>query len=232
MSDLAKLTITPKEVLDLGLGFKEIKVLFNPNTYSIVKGVSWTPVTSDQRNPCGQPVRGLNAPELQFAGGQGRTLSLDLFFDTTEETDDSKVDVRNLTNKIVKLTRIVRALKPPRPPVCEVAWGKAPPQHSDFPFNGVISQLTQHFNLFRDDGSPVRANLTVAFQEWLPSDQDQKETDPEFTTRLVKRGDTLSSIAAAVYRDPSLWRVIAEVNRLDDPRQIQIGQRLSIPRLR
>ena len=78
----------------------------------------------------------------------------------------------------------------------------------------------------------MRANLTVAFTEYLDPKKDQLENDPEFTTRLVKRGDTLSSIAGEVYRNPALWRVIAEANLLDDPRQLQVGLRLNIPKVR
>jgi nucleoid-associated protein YgaU len=219
MSALAKLTIQPESKSKLPM----IKALFNPNTYSIVKSVSWA----------GPADRRKNAPALEFGGGQSRTLSLDLFFDTTEETDNTQKDVRNLTNQIVKLTRIERDLDPdrPRPPFCQVAWGEVTPPGSDFPFTGVVTQLTQRFNLFLDDGRPVRANLTVAFTEYLDPKVDELQNDPEFTTRLVKRGDTLSSIAGEVYRDPTLWRVIAEANRLDDPRQVPVGLRLNIPKI-
>lgn len=226
MTALAKMTITPEPKST----FAPIKVLFNPNTYSIGKSVSWTAAPAKSQ-PAGQTERRKNAPALEFGGGQSRTLSLDLFFDTTEETDDAKKDVRNLTNQIVKLTRIVRSLDPQRPPVCVVSWGEATPPGSDFPFTGVVSQLTQRFNLFLPDGRPVRANLTVAFTEYLDPKKDQLTNDPEFTTRLIKRGDTLSSIAAEVYRDPTLWRVIAEANRLDDPRQVPVGLRLNIPKI-
>ena len=226
MTALAKLTITPESASK----FAPIEVMFNPNTYSIGKSVSWTAAT-----PVGsagsQTERNKNAPALQFGGGQSRTMTLNLFFDTTEQTDDTKKDVRNLTNQIVKLTRIVRNLDPQRPPVCVVSWGKATPAGSDFPFTGVVTQLTQQFNLFLPDGRPVRANLTVAFTEFLDPTKDELQNDPEFTTRLVKRGDTLSSIAADVYHDPTLWRVIAEANQLDDPRQIPVGLRLNIPKI-
>jgi nucleoid-associated protein YgaU len=57
-----------------------------------------------------------------------------------------------------------------------------------------------------------------------------RQTDPELTTRMVKRGDTLSNIAAEVYRDAALWRLIAEANSLDDPRALEIGRRLTIPK--
>lgn len=229
MTDLAKLTITPEPTSKM----KAIKVLFNPNTYSITKSVSWTALarrTASKREQ--EQERAKNAPELQFSGGQSRTLSLELFFDTTEEKNNASKDVRNLTNQIVKLTRIVRTLKPqPRPPVCVVSWGTATPAGSDFPFTGVVSQLTQRFNLFLPDGRPVRANLTVAFTEQLDPKKDALENDPEFTTRLVKRGDTLSSIAGEFYRNPTMWRVIAEANQLDDPRQVTVGLRLNIPKV-
>ena len=226
MTALAKMTIAPEPKSNLA----PIEVLFNPNAYSISKSVSWSAATG-AGNAAGQTDRRKNAPALQFGGGQSRTLSLELFFDTTEETDDAKKDVRSLTNNIVKLTRIVRDLDPQRPPVCVVSWGKETPPGSDFPFTGVVSQLTQRFNLFMADGRPVRATLTVAFTEYLDPTKDELENDPEFTTRLVKRGDTLSSIAGQVYRDPTNWRVIAEANGVDDARRIAVGVRLNIPKL-
>jgi Contractile injection system tube protein/LysM domain len=219
MTKFEKLTITPES----GSKFDPIEVLFNPNSYSITKSVSWNA-------PAGQTQRGHNAPALQFSGGQSRTLSLELFFDTTEEADPAKQDVRNLTNKIVKLTRIVRDLDPQRPPVCVVSWGQVTPPGSDFPFIGVITQLTQRFNLFLMDGKPVRATLTVAFMEYLDPTKDELQNDPDFTTRVVKRGDSLSSIAGDVYHDPTMWRVIADANALDDPRQLPPGFRLNIPK--
>jgi nucleoid-associated protein YgaU len=35
--------------------------------------------------------------------------------------------------------------------------------------------------------------------------------------RAIKAGDRLPVIAAEVYGDPRLWRVIAEANGIDDP---------------
>jgi hypothetical protein len=164
MSTLAKLTIEP----EAASGFPAIKVQYNPNTYSIGKSVSWPrpKTTTDDQDA----DRRRNAPPTDFGGGQSRSLSFDLFFDTTEETADAKKDVRNLTNQIVRLTRIVPKLG--RSPRCKVSWGAPPPDDSDLPFTGVVTQLTQHFNLFLPDGRPVRANLTVAFTEWLDPEQD------------------------------------------------------------
>jgi nucleoid-associated protein YgaU len=37
------------------------------------------------------------------------------------------------------------------------------------------------------------------------------------TVRAIKAGDRLPAIAAEVYGDPRLWRVIAEANDIDNP---------------
>jgi LysM repeat protein len=54
---------------------------------------------------------------------------------------------------------------------------------------------------------------------------------PEPTTYVVQPGDTLWRIAAKVYGDGSLWRIIFEANRdtLSDPGRIRPGQVLKIP---
>jgi nucleoid-associated protein YgaU len=47
----------------------------------------------------------------------------------------------------------------------------------------------------------------------------------------VKEGETISLIAAQEYGDPSLWRIIADENRLEDPRRLAVGSLLVIPPL-
>lgn len=246
---LEKLTITPLTDKDQPVSSKAVKVLFNPASYSISKTVNWSAGASSPSPPgataeqvaaaakaaaaAAETNRTLNAPILNFGGGAGRTLSMELFFDVTEPVvkGGSKVtikDVREETDKVVKLTRIDRNLKPPRPPVCEVSWGGS--KGIDFPFRGVLTSLTQNFSLFSEDGKPLRAKLTVAFMEVKGWKDDQLENDPEFTTRVVKLGDSLSNIAAEMYADPKLWRTIAEANNLDDPRRLQTGMILHIPK--
>lgn len=193
-----------------------ITVAFNPTTYSISKSLSWTASggSNDTRT---------NAPTLAFGGGGSRHLALELFFDST----DSQRDVRLQTDRIVRLTHILRHLDNPRPPICKLVWGG---KSADFPFVGVVSSLEQQFLLFHATGQPLRATLKVAFQEFLVLGDDQKKTDPELTTRVVRRGDSLASIAAQVYDDPSAWRAIARANRIENPLAIAPGTKLTLPK--
>jgi nucleoid-associated protein YgaU len=50
-------------------------------------------------------------------------------------------------------------------------------------------------------------------------------------TWLVAVGDRLDRIAFAVYKDAGLWRVLAEANRIADPRTLEPGRLLDVPKL-
>ena len=232
---LAKLTITPfAKKGDRYERLAPIPVLFNPESYSIAKAVTWSPPQNSGGGGGAKTQSKVNAPIISFGGGGSRQLSLELFFDVTApiERNGQKIviqDVREETNKIVTLTRIERDEDQPR--VCEIAWGKAP-VGSDFPFVGAISSLTQKFVQFKRDGTPVRANLTVTLIEFLDPKLDKLRTDPELTTHVIRGGDSLSNIAAELYRDPTRWRIIAEANNIDDPRDLEVGRRLTIPKIR
>lgn len=222
VQSMKKLTIRPLPPSQL----PEISVPFNPTSYSLTKTVNWTPPHT-RTDTVTEAQRGYNAPPLESGGGESRVLAMELFFDVTENPDVR--DVRIQTNQVARLAMIERDSG--HPPVCELRWG-SPIGSTDFPFKGVITNLVQTFTLFTSNGEPVQAKLNVTFREYIDPTDDKRETDPELTTRIVKRGDTLSSIAAEVYNNPKLWRVIADANHLDNPLDLKPGTSLSIRELR
>jgi hypothetical protein len=214
---VVKLKITPESGPPSAKPLEPVVALFNPSSYTITKSVTWNR-TSDAR---------ANAPPVTFGGGGARELALELFFDVTEVANPNK-DVRDETDKLVKMTRIVRSREKPRPPICTVVWDGQ--KRADFPFKGVISNLTQRFTLFNSNGRPLRATVNVTFTEFLERTDDLIETDPELSTRTVQRGDDLPRIAAEVYLDPTVWRVIALANRIEDPFALVVGSILTLPK--
>jgi len=62
--------------------------------------------------------------------------------------------------------------------------------------------------------------------------RETENTSPDVEKRYVVRtGETLSSISAAVYRDPSKWRELAVANAITDPTRVPAGTVLTVPRL-
>jgi nucleoid-associated protein YgaU len=204
---------------------REIEVLFNPAEYTIEQSNTWTPQNKQGREP-----------EYQFTQTDLKKLTMELFFDSYE----AKTDVRQYTDKIAKLMSVTidEGENGKRPPICRVTWGDAPTglTNPDFPFQGVLVSLRQQFVLFDENGVPVRAKLNVTFQEYL-TPQEIEERFPRrssFPTRTytVKQGDTLSTIAAIVWKKPQEWRRIARANKIQNPRILQPGRILVIPAIR
>jgi nucleoid-associated protein YgaU len=199
---------------------EEFSVLFNPTEYSIDDASTW----SDQ-DRMGQK------PELQYTGGARKKLSMELFFDTHE----SKSDVREHTGKIAGLLEFNSDAH--RPPKVTLSWGKEPPAGvpQEFPFTAVLESLKQQFILFMSDGTPVRAKLSVSFVQFTLPEEELKKNDPSSPdhtkTYLVKTGDTISGIAGLFYKKPRWWRYIARANDIVNPRQLEPGQMLVIPRI-
>lgn len=216
--------------------FEPIEVLFNPNELTFSK-TGWQSSEKYGLVPADEAM----------------SLSVELFFDTSlpqptlgglaQSTAMNLVgrsallpgigrpkDVRNYTKPIVKLTEPQGNLgAQPRPPICQLRWGNP----KEVFFQGVLKSVTQTFSRFLENGTPVRATLSCEFEEWEASEHKQKQQNQiDDPIRVVRRGETLSSIAAEEYGDPSLWRVIAVANRMDNPRQLMAGQRLTVPPLR
>jgi nucleoid-associated protein YgaU len=99
----------------------------------------------------------------------------------------------------------------------------------------VLAKVSQKFIMFRSDGVPVRARLTVTFHEFTNEDIEPKEIKRETAdyskVHVVVQGETLSGIAATHYKNPALWRPIAVINRVGNPRELPTGRELRIPPL-
>jgi len=145
-----------------------------------------------------------------------------LTFDTYEEG----TDVTDATDQIYDLLYLDPSTH--APPICELTWGT-------FSFCGVLDHVSGRFTLFLADGTPVRATLSVVFNEFIDVDvlvqENPTESADHRKTRLVKSGDRIDNIAAEEYGDPAKWRAIAEANDLDDPSQLEPGYVLIVPRL-
>jgi nucleoid-associated protein YgaU len=154
---------------------------------------------------------------------------MELFFDTylpLTTKSQAPRDVREETQKIVNLMQIHSEFH--APPVLEISW-------ASLFFRCVLARVSQKFIMFLNDGRPVRARLSVTFNEFIDEEREAKEVNRQTAdyskAHTVIQGETLSSIASRFYGDPQVWRPIAIANELADPRAIFTGQVLRIPSL-
>jgi hypothetical protein len=189
-----------------------IEVMFNPEEYSLNR----------DNNFASQAIPGLSSPLLQFAHGNLRTLDMELLFDTYEQL----TDVRLETERFIHLMEIDPALH--APPILIVSW-------ASLQFRCVLTKANQKFLLFLNDGRPVRARITASFTEFIDAEHEalevKRETADYTKQHTVLQGETIANIAFLYYSNPTLWRPIAVLNRLDNPRDLNAGQLLTIPSL-
>ncbi len=209
-----------------------LPVQFNPTEVTFAKGAQLAEIG----------IPGIDAPIQQFVRGQAEKLTLDLFFDTTENGMDAQAtSVTMLTDQFYSLVKINP--KTHAPPVCQFAWNDPSFPGANLPanyaqqkrlsFRCIIENISQKFTLFSPQGIPLRATLTVTLREYKSLDQQLKELNlqsPDHTKAYVtQRGDTLSAIAGKLYGSPAQWRPLATSNGITDPRRLTPGRVMEAP---
>lgn len=209
-----------KAAIHILLGSRQgqvLRVLFNPTDYSIERANTFK----------ASALPGLSGPLLQFIHGEADVLSMELFLDDyTDRPPPGTKSVQERLEDLAALLEIDRDLHAP-PPV-QFVWGK-------LSFKAVIEKLSRKITLFQPDGTPARATLSVSFKEYktlpeLVSDPRLQSADKS-KRRVIVGLDSLWAMAGREYDSPALWRVIAEHNDLDDPREVSGGDWLTVPSL-
>jgi nucleoid-associated protein YgaU len=200
---------------------------YPPAQYSISKKVDWTATKG----------RSLGLAIPQWNGG-GRTLSLTLVYDSNERTGSDR-DVRQQTRQLTKLAEPVKNDdNKTRPPECTILWGGAiaAEPYAGLPFTGVVESVSQRFTLFDFNGTPVRATVDISFRETRKPEKQVKEGNASkrnsplpARTHVVRRGDSLWSIAHSKLGDAGRWRDVAHANRIADPHALEPGTVLLVP---
>lgn len=210
-----------------------LEVQFNPTELTLNKGVQIAEVA----------IPGLDSPILQFVRGQSETLTLDLFFDTTDEgTGENATSVTTRTDKFYQLIKIDSDTH--APPICRFIWGghEFPGSHFDSKgttpqrengFDCLVESVRQRFTMFSSQGVPLRATLSVSLREYKTLKTQLQQLNlmsPDHTrSHVVQRGETLNKIADQYYDDSTQWRVIADANAILNPLSIEPGTLLELP---
>lgn len=191
----------------------KIECAFNPSEYRLQKSVGYT----DHKTL-------LNVPISQFTSGAADLLSMELFFDSTGDESDVRVESLEKLDALLEVDGELHA-----PPRCRFVWG------GGLDFKAVLVEADKRFTRFLPSGVPVRAWAAVTFKQYEDTELQKSEIKHESTDKMkqwtVTEGETLWFIASKEYGDASHWRTIAEANDLENPRLLESGTRLSLPPL-
>ena len=185
---------------------KEIPVLFYPSEYTQTKNATYAEEKTASK------------PTINFTGVGLETLDMNLFFDTYESDEDVRIHTR-------KITDLMASGNGNPPPILKFVWGP-------INFTCVLETVTKKFTMFRKDGVPVRATLTVKFREYpndnAPREKPSRQSKTQVTS--VKSGDSMWAMSATAYGSPTMWREIAKSNDIANPRLLVPGMEIAIPK--
>lgn len=175
-----------------------------------------------------------------WKGQPARRLSLSILLDNLVEGRSIEGDIRRLERMALP-----RPDGPP-PTVTLAAVGGVIPWKSA---TWVIDGIAWGDALMNSHGNRVRQAATITFLQYVsdellqasPAKKRRKQkrdrdgavhgvrVSAKKKRYVVKRGQTLRSIAAKELGNSKYWTVIADLNNLRDPRSIKVGQTLRLP---
>jgi hypothetical protein len=154
----AKLTI---KSLD---GGPTVEAQYNPKELEIVKAVPWAKHAAANKTNANEEKGGIH---LEFTGAEGRTMQIELLFDGYENKGAIPKG-GSVSQKVKDLETLASVIDPKstdenkrRPHWCVIAWGnKGIPN-----FRCVIESLSTKYQMFSEDGLPLRASCTIKLKE-------------------------------------------------------------------
>jgi hypothetical protein len=215
-SKLEKLTIYPykDETFSQSAG-NSYEVLINPGSY--------THNYSNSYNT--KQASGTAAPNPRFDKTNNEKVGMELHFDATGITPGSSGDV---LKDILKFKNIVYTFNGTihSPNYLKLSWGT-------LLFNCVLTSLDVTYNLFKPDGTPLRAKVNVNFEGFLDEKTialKEGKSSPDLTHIIVfKIGDKLPNLCYQIYGDSSYYIPVANYNKLIDFRDIKPGTKIFFP---
>jgi hypothetical protein len=190
------------------------KAPINPETLSITRGITYNTETSGANAEAGKTPP-------NFAGQNHDRMNFDLMFDGTGIIADNN----DITAQLSKLDTLLYSFQDNehRPNIVQITY-------AGFSFVCKLQSYTLNYSLFKPDGTPIRAKVTLSFLEHPITSPNPRS--PDLThIKTVRIGDQLPLMCKDVYRKIDYYLDIAKVNKLTNFRHLPIETQLSFPPL-
>ena len=217
-----KLTITAYKDYNYSASTGQFEVLINPEKYDTSQEVKY-----DDKQAIGTP-----AAEPRFMGVPSEECKLTLLFDSTGLVPSTPASLKGktLAQQIDAFLEVTSDFKGDihRPPPLELVWGS-------FTFKGVLSDLQITYNIFKPDGTPVRAQAEASFKTASETQEallNARKSSPDLThIKTLKAGESIPQLCYEIYNGENYFVQVAQANRLNHLRGHKVGQVLNFPPL-
>lgn len=139
--------------------------------------------------------------------------------------------LQDVKDQVEKLQSVIYTYQGQKhePPIVKVLWG------AHLLFYGRVESFNVNYTLFKPNGDPLRAKISLTFVEYLSPPEisaEANQSSPDLTHIVeVKAGDSLPLLCYRIYQDCSYYPEIARINNLTNFRDLQPGSRLRFPPL-
>lgn len=190
--------------------------MINPDTIKIQKSIEY----NEQQAPA------TSSASQKYKSTPSDKLSFEIVIDCTGIVDSKRID---MAKEITALETIIYTYngKIHRPNFVKVQWGQ------NITFNGVLESIDISYTLFKPDGSPLRAKISLSFSQYISPKtvtmQDAPQS-PDLTHIVtVSEGMSLPQLCLQTWNDDSLYIQVAEFNGLNKFRNLNGISKLIFP---
>lgn len=198
------------------------EVMINPDSYSRTYSINYV----DKEN-----LGGL-AKSPKFNKILSEKLSFKIVLDSTGVVPLTTANKGKDVEKMIKELKMVvynYQGKIHQPNFVQLNW-------SPMIFKGRLESLTIDYKLFKADGTPLRANLSLAFIEFMSEKltaATEGDNSPDMTHVVtIKQGDTLVDLCRNIYGKSKYYLQVAKYNDLTNFRYLIPGSKLMFPPLK
>ncbi|MFT5890106.1 MAG: hypothetical protein ACI9Y7_000195 [Dokdonia sp.] len=191
-------------------------VMINPNSIKWNRKITYSNKQPLDSSTSSQKYRSTPSVELNF----------DIIIDCTGVVDASRLD---MSTEIRDLELVVYTYngKIHRPNYVRIQWGQGQI------FDSVLKSFNTEYTLFKPNGDPLRAKVSLSFGEYIApkkAKKKEKKKSPDITHLVeVIEGENLPQLSSKIWETPNYYIQVAQYNDLNKFRNLKGGLELVFP---
>jgi Contractile injection system tube protein len=214
--ELLKITGYTDEEFQTAFEGQPYLVMINPDSIKWQRSIDYNEQQTPDSSSASQKYKSTPSDKVNF----------DIVIDCTGIVDAKRTD---MSAEISALEKIVFTYngKIHRPNFVKIQWGQ------NISFKGVLTSFDISYTLFKPDGSPLRAKISLSFSQYI-SPKTVKKLDMQQSQDIshlvtVVEGMTLPQLCQEIWNDDSYYVQVARYNDLNKFRDLKGIENLIFP---